>query len=638
MFHNCGGAGMGIQLAKGFRCFGVARMLAGVTAMAVAALPAMAQVGPQVTTGRPTDWTHHRLVFSNPGTLTDADKKGNTLHVQAVLQNTRFQLEQMRRNPLLRPDSLPGAGPQKGAKTNPNAIHKDWSENLSVGLVNPNAYPAKFSFTTTAFSCVRDFVAYPTGIAGTAATQATIVAYDELYGTNTPNTGCGTSATVPTVYWSYDTSYPQGSTTNDGSVIKTSPVLSLDGTQVAFIQVAGTTANLVLLKWAASATTVAMDTATNNVTNANYRACTAPCMTRIALNGAHNDTWSAPFYDYDDDIIYVGDDSGELHQISDVFLSGTPTETGHVALGATILASPVYDSTSGLVFVGSEAGILYSVTASTMAVSATSGTLAASATAGIFDAPLVDSTAGKVYVFVAYAVTASGCTNHDNCVFQFATNFANGTFGTHEALGTGNTTTGEQYLFDGDFDNIYYSSSAGTAGNLYVEGFTDPGLTGSQGSLYRIPISGTGTMSAPVVTATSAAFTEPYPSPVTEFCNNGTSACVSSGTATTSGTDYIFFSAHRGNATGCTSSSNLDGCVLAYNVSSGAAVFSSFLQETYTGTFNCFVTGGLVVDNAIPSGTEAGASEIYFMGLNGTTTNLCGNAGGGDLTGVQSAQ
>ena len=99
--------------------------------------------------------------------------------------------------------------------------------------------------------------------------------------------------------------------------------------------------------WAeAASSVVALNTATNNVLPANYASCAAPCMTRITLSGSHNDTWSAPFYDYSDDAMYVGDDSGSLHKFIGVFL-GTPSEVSSgypVALGATLLASPVYDS------------------------------------------------------------------------------------------------------------------------------------------------------------------------------------------------------------------------------------------------------------------------------------------------------
>ena len=75
-------------------------------------------------------------------------------------------------------------------------------------------------------------------------------------------------------------------------------MLSLAGDQVAFIQVnSSSVASLVLLKWATGTSVVALDMATTNETAANYRACTAPCMTRITLNGSPNYRWPAPFYD-----------------------------------------------------------------------------------------------------------------------------------------------------------------------------------------------------------------------------------------------------------------------------------------------------------------------------------------------------
>jgi hypothetical protein len=60
------------------------------------------------------------------------------------------------------------------------------------------------------------------------------------------------------------------------------------------------------------------------VANGSYPACVAPCMTSLALNG-NNDTFSAPFYDYKNDALYVGDDSGYLHKFTPVF-NGTPAE------------------------------------------------------------------------------------------------------------------------------------------------------------------------------------------------------------------------------------------------------------------------------------------------------------------------
>jgi hypothetical protein len=605
----------------------------GLAPLALIGLAAFGQREQPITAGRPTDWSHHRLIFSDPGALVDAAAAGRASEWSATANSNRYLLQQMRRDPSSRPPSRSGGTIWNGS---PPAIHKDWSETLGSGLVNPNTYPAKYSFNTASFSCTSDYVVFPTGTAGSGTTQATIFAYNELYGTTT--TGCANPNT-PNVYWAYNTAFAFSSNAADASVITTSPVLSLDGIQVAFIQVSSSNvASLVLLKWASGTSVVELNTVSTNVSPAAYRACKAPCMARLTLDLSPNDTWSAPYYDYADDALYVGDNSGKLHQFTGVFL-GTPAETGgsYPVTMAGPLASPVYDSTSGYVFVGNTAGTFYSIAASTGVLHATSETLAEN-TNGIFDGPLVDSTAGKVYVFVGQAAgiagTGQNCATGDNCVYQFATTFANSTAGLSEPLGTGGASTGQQYLFAGAFDNIYYSSAGGTAGHLYVVGNTGT----NAGELYQIPITSAGLMSTPVIFSLTGETEPPYPSPLTEFCNNGTNACVSSGTATTSGTDYLFFSGYDSDPAVCGAGS---GCLLALNVSSGTPVLSSVLGESYGTSFKCFSTGGIIVDNAIASATEVGASEIYFLGLGGTTTNLCGATNtptSGSLLGVQSAQ
>ena len=302
-------------------------------------------------------------------------------------------------------------------------IKQDWDETmLADGQVQPNMYPAKYSFSTTTASCASDFVVYPTGVAGTATT-ANVVAYYNLY-----TTGC--SGTVPAVNWAYNT----------GAMVTTSPVLSLDGTQVAFIQVSGTAASLVLMKWAQTPATITTLVGNLNATNnsttpgvtlttgtfsasdvgarisdtttsgdiatgvtitsvlssttallstapttataqhltisaetlaapgvpptvaaASYHACTAPCMTTITFSGSHNDTYSSPYYDYIHDAIYVGDNSGNLQKFTPVFGTGTPAVGTPVSLNTAPydIASPVYDSTSGCVFVGDTEGYFY---------------------------------------------------------------------------------------------------------------------------------------------------------------------------------------------------------------------------------------------------------------------------------------
>jgi hypothetical protein len=297
-----------------------------------------------------------------------------------------------------------------------------------------------------------------------------------------------------------------------------------------------------------------------------------------------------------------------------------------------------------------------------------------------------------------------------NCVVQFAAGFANAGKGTSVAVGPG-IAANPSFFFDGAFDNVYYASTNGTAGNLYVTGSANtPG-----GQLYQIAITSTGAIdtTAPTSLGAISSGVTMFASPITEFCANGTSNCalqtasgctngnganankitcttadftsaadlnativgtnipanatittVTSTTVikistpasgdpgtvtigvTTSGHDYIFLSAYEGHATGCTATAG-HGCVLAYEVSTPPTANSTtftatpqaYLDENYGSTFSCFVTGAIVVDNAIS--TEVGASEIYFLGLDGTSTNLCGSGAtptGGHLLGTQGAQ
>ena len=130
------------------------------------------------------------------------------------------------------------------------------------------------------------------------------------------------------------------------------------------------------------------------------------------------DTYSSPYYDYsNNDAIYVGDNKGDLELITGVFM-GTPSAATAINLGNTNpLASPVLDATSGCVFVGDTTGILYSVSSTTKGTVCNSGAFAAfghtgnlgngAANDGIFDAPMVDSTAGQVYAFVAHSGSAT---------------------------------------------------------------------------------------------------------------------------------------------------------------------------------------------------------------------------------------
>ena len=280
-----------------------------------------------------------------------------------------------------------------------------------TGAVGAGVYPAKYSFDPSAApACANaaqpDFVVYSTAVGG-SATQASLVAYDNLY-VNSTGTGQCAGATTPSIYWAYDT----------GGTILTSPTFWYDGSQVAFVHSTSSgAASLVVLKWAPSATargltvtassgsqaftvtkgqlaatdvgaqvsgpgipagdTIAsVNTVANAgtlataaisgagvgetlsiyaettltpgvppmVTPANYAACTAPCMTSVAFSDGNPDTNSAPYWDYGTGTIYVGDNGGYLHQFQ--FAFGNPQETSGwpIPVSGNKLTGPVYDS------------------------------------------------------------------------------------------------------------------------------------------------------------------------------------------------------------------------------------------------------------------------------------------------------
>ena len=673
------------------------------------------------------DWSHHHLVFSNPGTYEQAVKTGASYAKWLTIRNdTRYILQQIKRHseaasglsgemstggakaPLpsstVDPQGLgisvfrplqadkttkPKPPPRPNPRPTPprSRLKRDWDEALLTGMVQPNTYPAKFGTSLTSASC-SDFVVFPTGAAGTGTT-ATIVAHTNLY----PELCSGN---VPSVLWAYNTAYSTINGNDLGAVISTSPVISADGSQVAFVQSDGTYATLVLLKWnptpaeqvvsgvvwaksntitlisgsftaadvgaqisdgnnaipagdtiySVSGNTATLTMQTNNVDtipeepltiipetletpgippdqDGSYQGCVAPCMYTWPLSKEGygysgtltNDSFSAPFYDYGNDVLYVGDDSGRLHKFTGVF-NGTPTEEGPpgpwpVHLSSTALSSPVYDSVSGYVFVGDLGGNFWGEPAN-------GGASVGIAMGGaIIDAPLVDSSAEMAYVFTT---DSSG----NNAVFQCPiTKF--GSTSTSVGIGTGNPG---YFLYAGTFDNVYYES-AGATGNLYVVGNT--GVTDGA-TLYQIQIVAppTSMIPIPIVTGLTASGAYPWPSPLSEFCNNGSSPCgVTTGdtcgdgiTCTYPGTDYLFFSVNAGTVgSNCTDSSG-NGCVLSYNISNPSSLPSpaSFNVATPASP-GCWATGGIVIDN---SDTTYGA-QVYFINLNGVPA---GGAGG----------
>ena len=437
------------------------------------------------------------------------------------------------------------------------------------------------------------FATFVDGSAG----QASIVAFDNLY--------LGCNGTVPSTYWAYNT----------GGKVATSPTLAGDGSQVAFIQTDNSTgkATLILLKWAASGSDeVNNPTTLAAVTNANYRSCSAPCMTTITFagSGTPTDSNSSPFYDFapGSDALYAGDDQGHLHKFTGVF-RGTPAEAGApwpVTLTANSRTTgPVYDFSSNKVFLGDDGGFLYGVDASTGTV--TKSAVLDSAN-GIFEPPVLDSTNGQIYIFAADDA-ADGMT----AVTRFPTSFANGATASQTInVGTG----GANRVHSGTFDNAFYS---GGAGHLYV-----CGNAGGNPTLYQIAVSSTGILGA-VNTGPSLATAPTSCSPVTEVYNPNASGGAK---------DWIYASVRASGATAAPISCPLAaGCVMSFDVTSGAALTPA--TNTVATAAAAGGTGGMVVDNTVGLGALAGASQIYFSTL---ASGACTTSGGSGGCGVQASQ
>jgi hypothetical protein len=556
--------------------------------------------------GFPDDWSHHHLVFSAPSSPEER---------QLVGREPRYWIQQLRG--LWQPSragttvQLQRSEAIKRWQPRSRRLHQDWSMSMGLGAkVGAGIFPAKYNFLVSSASCSNDFVVYNTGLAGTAS-HPSIVAFNNIY---SGGSGCG--ATVPTVDWAFNT----------GATISTSAILSADGTQVAMVQVSGAVASLLLLKWAASSGTLTSPVSPTSVTNANYRSCSAPCMTSLTFNGSPNDTNSSPFYDYTNDVLYIGDNKGILHKFTSIFVSGTPQEVtgGGSASGwpqtidtGRTLTSPVYDSSSGNVFVGSSrsaaaGGKLYRIAAGGGSSNIiASGTLAGHAiTGGIQSAPLVDSQASTVYVIVLDdGANSDHCNTANPCfvgIYQLTTSFTSGSAGTEVHVGMNATST--TTVFSGSFDQIYFSSTGNSpTGELYVCG-ADSG-SGSIPTLYQVPITNN-SLGSPVV-GPALATSSTNCSPVTEF-NNGS-------------TDRIFLSVQAsGKTTSPVNCPSASGCLISFDVTS-AGGFGTSKATSHTAS-ETGGTSGVIIDN---SASSSGASQVYFSPLSNQTCAGNGSTGSG---------
>jgi hypothetical protein len=406
-------------------------------------------------------------------------------------------------------------------------MHRDWSENLgNNAAMGTSNFPAKYTFQITTANCASaatpDYVVFTTGLTG-SSTQASIAAFDNLY------SGC--VGTVPQTYWAYNT----------GGQILTSPVISLDGTQVAFAQTSSFQGQVVLLKWKSATGTVGSPVTLTPVSTSAYRTCAAPCMTIITLrtgsNVAIDDTTSSVVPDYGHDTLYVGGEVSWLHKITGVF-KGTPAEARSggfpvqlFPLNPNALANPALDPITGNIIVGDYGGYLFRVSSTGAVVRSAQ---LEHATALVHT--VVDPSIGVVYAFASNDGAGS------SAVYFLSENFSAGASGTEAKVGV--SSASPAILYEGDFDNTYLNSANGT-GNMYV-----CGNTGSAPVLYQIPIS-TGTPGTVVPGPTLSSSTTGC-SPTTDISNPNASG----------GTNEMLFAGVKGGGLGNSCASG--GCVMNF--------------------------------------------------------------------------
>lgn len=326
--------------------------------------------------------------------------------------------------------------------------------------------------------------------------------------------------------------------------------------------------------------------------------------------GSSTDTISSPFIDYDHDTAYVGNDAGQLYKIKDVFCMGTvgnpdctdqstgPAPSidttwgagGFVTVCGGTLSAPIYDYSTGNVFVGCSDGKLYSVSQAGTITSLQVGD--GTTHGGIVDGPGVDFVNGFVYAVSGSEAATGGATG---VLVQAKTTDL--TSNVMVPIGTG----GQCDLHEPVPNNEYLTSITSTGAGIYLGGvlgtvpqpctFTS-NKPGTVIELYSAGFTPTGTLNAGAPKGVSEGGGPGYEwSPFTEFFN-----------ATTS-TDWLFVGSLQNQTN-----------VASFNITNPfAAAFGASAREGMGVT-------GMVMDN--PSAASQ-ASSFYFgsIGENASCNN-----------------
>ncbi len=527
--------------------------------------------------GVPQDWSQNHIVFSR-----DALAR----HPDLINREPRIRQQAMQRWQAPDWGSFHGVEPLPTPQEE-GGLYRDWNAALALGRLSPHKFPAKFSLDPTAPpDCVNDYVVFGLNVVGVAGGQANLVAFNNLYVNSTGGGFCSGSA--PIVMFAYDVS-------TAGGTISTSPVLSEDGSQIAFVEgVSGTTPCSIfhVLTWAPGGGAI-----TNAAVPAPGTMTSLPLSPSGSCPSAANDTTSSPWIDYDSDTAYVGDNDGNVYQITNAFtpsptLSPSPWPI-QVSPGSH-LTPPVLDSNLGMLMVGSNRR-LYQINVNFPATPPASLQVGypGGLTSGIFAPPIVDITNGTTFV-----VDANGAIIPDaGCPCAILAEVDTATLNDLQTvdIGLGSSGGTALHLYEPAFSNDYYNdpstgvitlcgtSPSDTSPWQYTFGFTVPG----PGPQPIMNFTGSSTQLSTDTTDRCTGWTEFYNPSIN------------------SGVDFFFFGLTN-DCTGVGGTSDT-GCVVALSSDPSIPTTTAAVQGG---------PSGIVVDNY---SNAVAASSIYFVAAGAPT-------------------
>jgi hypothetical protein len=420
--------------------------------------------------GGPQDWSNRHVIYTRNGSAEDMlkvrdDPRFQSSVIQRYLREhgTGFSESGFRESGL---EALP---PWDPIAYDPASVlinqrpKRDWSVSLgpTAGMAIGES-PAVHTASYTSPSC-SDFIVYTINATPSAA-QANLIGFTNLY-TDGAGTGYCSGLTGPSVLFAYDIG---------SGASPLSPVLSLDGTRVAWIENRTATASyLHITIWVAnqgeSATfpKTPVGSFVNGVCNPIGTSCDeaieytnatySGCPTAYVAGNGHSDL----YVDYNTDTAFISANNGLLYHISNIFSTTitpsidfcVPVNTSFETTPSSAMSGPVYDSVNNEVYItDSEKIYAYNVITAapagfTLAASYTYGNSGSNYNYQTGPGPVVDVFNGYVYVFSTY--DAAGETS----VTQLPTSLATAA---PVELGPKSTNV-NPLLFYGTFDNNYFT-------------------------------------------------------------------------------------------------------------------------------------------------------------------------------------